>query len=525
MTWRFLGNIRHSLKNAAFCAAIFVVPAPVAAQDIVVTSAQGGLTLSGRFIGYDGTYLQMESKYGPLTLRYGDMTCVGADCPDPETYVPMVRLSGASRMAAVLLPGLIEGFGRSEGYQATYMQIDATHAQLTLSDSEGAAAIFTLRSSTTDEGFADLITHEADIVMSVREVRDSEVMIADEIGIGRLDDGRQSRIIALDALVPVVAPGREIDAISLDDLAGLFGGAITDWAELGAAPGPVDAHLPAAGSGMTQGFVDHVLATERQVLDPDVVFHEQLDDVIRAVVADPFAIAVVPWTEAAFAQQLAVTDQCGLSLIPRPEGMKAEDYPLTMPLFLYLPQRRQDPVVNAFLRWLRTPEAQLVVRRSGFIDAGAVPIALADQGQRFANAIARAGDDVPLAELQRMVAIMKPRTRLSTTFRFEPGSSRLDAQSRSGLLDLADAVRDGRYKGRSLLLIGFSDGRGGAAANKALSLTRADAVRSALVASLGTALPADLVIKTEAFGEALPMGCDDTTWGRTLNRRVELWVD
>ena len=59
-----------------------------------------------------------------------------------------------------------------------------------------------------------------------------------------------------------------------------------------------------------------------------------------------------------------------------------------------------------FWRGSRGPEAQLVVRRAGFVDQGAVPIPLDAQGQRFANAIAAAGDDMPLIELQRMVRVL-----------------------------------------------------------------------------------------------------------------------
>jgi phosphate transport system substrate-binding protein len=40
----------------------------------------------------------------------------------------------------------------------------------------------------------------------------------------------------------------------------------------------------------------------------------------------------------------------------------------------------------------------------------------------------------------------------------------------------------------------------------------------------GGAFPKVVTVETEAFGEALPMGCDDTEWGRQMNRRVELWV-
>ncbi|WP_242650574.1 substrate-binding domain-containing protein [Cognatiyoonia koreensis] len=489
-----------------------------------MTSANGNLTLTGRFIGYDGTYLQMESPYGPLTVRYGDMTCTGDDCPDPDSFVPTIRLSGASRMAEILLPGLIEGFGRSMGYRVAFAQIDSTHATLSLFQDDDHVADFTIRSSTTDEGFADLIAHEADLVMSVREVRESEVAVADGLGIGRLDDGRQSRIVALDGLVPIVAPGRNVPGISLRDLSRVYTGGIRDWTEVGGAPGRITVNLMDPSSGLAQGFLDSVVARMNRPLTEDVRYHATLADLVAAVAEDPNALGIVPWGKAVFAQQLALTDQCGFSLLPRAETLKAEDYPLTMPLFLYLPQRRQAPILREFLTWLRTPESQLVVRRSGFVDPGPVPIPLADQGQRFATAITLAGDEIPLEELQRMVAIMKPRTRLSTTFRFEAGSSRLDAQSRSGLLDLAQSLRKGRYEGRSIMLIGFSDGRGDANANRLLSEERAESVKRALVTLIGDVRDT-VTIDTEAFGEALPMGCDDTSWGRELNRRVELWVD
>ena len=33
-----------------------------------------------------------------------------------------------------------------------------------------------------------------------------------------------------------------------------------------------------------------------------------------------------------------------------------------------------------------------------------------------------------------------------------------------------------------------------------------------------------VAMRAEAFGEAMPMACDDTGWGRQVNRRVEVWV-
>jgi phosphate transport system substrate-binding protein len=74
-----------------------------------------------------------------------------------------------------------------------------------------------------------------------------------------------------------------------------------------------------------------------------------------------------------------------------------------------------------------------------------------------------------------------------------------------------------------MILAGFSDGSGAASANLALSQTRAEAVLASLQAATPD-LPPDRLPQVMAFGEALPMACDETGAGRRLNRRVELWL-
>ena len=172
-------------------------------------------------------------------------------------------------------------------------------------------------------------------------------------------------------------------------------------------------------------------------LGGNVVRHGDHDRVVRAVAADSGALGVLPFRDVGITQSIALRDACGFISAPRLTAVKTEDYPLTAPMFLYLPSRRLPPFARDFLTWMEGPQAQLVVRWAGFVDQGAVPISIDSQGQRFANAIAAAGVDMPLIELQRLVRVLGPRVRLSASFQFEVGSTRLDAQSRSNLLSLA----------------------------------------------------------------------------------------
>ena len=80
------------------------------------------------------------------------------------------------------------------------------------------------------------------------------------------------------------------------------------------------------------------------------------------------------------------------------------------------------------------------------------------------------------------------------------------------------------FDGRTLVFVGFSDGQGDAGLNKRLAQRRAEAVRAAVLDVAETYDPERTEIAIDAFGEALPMACDDTDWGRQINRRVEVWV-
>jgi len=173
---------------------------------------------------------------------------------------------------------------------------------------------------------------------------------------------------------------------------------------------------------------------------------------------------------------------------------------------------------------VRGPAAQVVIRRAGFVDQAPEKIPVNAQGQRLANAITAAGDEVDLVELQRLVALLGGMQRLTTSFRFETGSTRPDAQSRANIAQLSRAIESGVYDAKRMVFVGFSDGEGAAAGNRKIALKRAEAVRDAVVKAAETANLERLQIEVEAFGEALPMACDDSDWGRQVNRRVEVWL-
>ena len=515
-------------KCAALGAALlwFTSVALAAAQDITLTSRDGQVEISGTFLGFDGEFYRVQTAYGELTVDGSGVRCDGPACPNLQDFVAELSISGSATMGAVLMPALVEGFARQAGLDARREDQDTTHFMYSLSDPENNSLIgqFSFRLTNADEGFADLLANEADIVMSLREIRPDESLRAAEAGMGDLKDANRSHVLALDAVVPIVAPGNPVREISPEQLARVFSGQIVNWGELGGPDAEIGLYVPDDDTGLGQAMADQVLkpvgfdvAQGAQRLDTG----QQIAEEVRG---DPFGLGVTSYAEVGGAQALTLTGTCGRTLRATRRSIKTEDYPLTAPMFLYTPARRLPQVARAFLAYVRTSEAQVVIRRAGFVDQAPEEISVDAQGDRFANAISAAGSEVPLAELQRMTAMLNGMDRLTTSFRFERGSAKLDAQSRANVVQLAARLEQGRYDARRLLLVGFSDGEGPATANRAIAMERAIAVRAAIEKAAEAVDLSRVNIDVAAFGEALPMACDDSAWGRLVNRRVEVWV-
>ncbi|MCT8158526.1 phosphate ABC transporter substrate-binding/OmpA family protein [Pseudoruegeria sp. SHC-113] len=513
------------MRRAAVSAALFLFTgllAPAVAQDVTLSARGGGLSVSGTLLSFDGEFYRVQTEFGPLTLDGSGVDCAGPGCPDLENFVARITVAGDAMLGAELMPLLLESYAGSAGLSIRRIVSDDRnfHYVLWQEDSGTPVAEIAFHLGTTAQGFGDLFTDQADIVMAAREITPDELVAAREAGLPALKSAARGRVVALDGLVPLVAAENPVAALSLEQLVALRGGEITNWADLGGIDAPVVLHALTADSG-----VEEAIAEKIAPLGPVAVTrHRSLASLADAVARDPLALGFGTLTEQGNARTLGLLGACGRGFAASAHGLKAEDYPLTLPLLLYTPPRRLPKFARGFLRYLGTAPAQALVRANGFVDLAAEREPLAIQGERLAGAILNAGSEVPLSELQRMVARLAGYERLTTTFRFETGSSVLDAQSRTNVLLLAEALEAGAYDGQRLMFVGFSDGDGAAASNRQISQNRARRVMDA-VRRAAPALPeGSVLMATEAFGEALPMACDDSALGRQINRRVEVWA-
>lgn len=518
-----MGYVRQML--ATIFGLVFALAA--SAQDVSLTSRDGSIQLSGTLLTFDGIFYRVDTEFGILTVDSSGVTCEGPGCPSLGPYVAELTISGAHSMGEVLFPALVEGFALRQGYALKREELLGVGTLYTLYDgtSRQEQARITIKLTTSAEGFADLLGQQADMVLSMRQPSTRERSMAREAGLGDLRIARQSRVIALDALVPIVSPGNPVKRMSLAQLAAIYSGQIVNWRDLGGEDAPITPYLMDIDEGFGPVFMQDVIAASGVTLSDRVRIQPSPKAVADAIARDPFGIAVTSFMQPGNGDIVQLSGQCGFEVRASAQSIKSEDYPLTMPLYLYLPEHRQPLLAQEFLSYLRTDSAQFVTRRAGFVDQALSRIPIYKQGDRLVNAISAAGDEIKLPELKRLIGRLDGKDRLSISFRFEGGSTLLDAPSQSNVALLAKALEAGRFDGKNIVFTGFSDGQGGAQQNLILARKRANTVRDLVLSQLESFDRSRVDLQVEAFGEALPMACDDSAWGRRVNRRVEIWVN
>ncbi|WP_093151069.1 phosphate ABC transporter substrate-binding/OmpA family protein [Aliiruegeria lutimaris] len=513
-------------RAAAIAALLLFGAAPVAAQDAFLTSRDGGISLEGTMLGFDGEFYRLRTEFGVITIDAEGVDCEGPGCPDLLSPIADIRLSGDASLGQILLPAMVETFAATNAFlpkrvqeteeRFSYHLIDPTQDRL--------VARFHFDLSDTAQGLNDLMEDRADLAMANRAATADEIARGQAAGIGDLSGPRRSRIVALDALVAVVASRNPVRRISLEQLAGIRSGKIQSWSELGGTPNAIDLHEMVPDGTTEQFFPEGGAKGAESERSGWLLRHESSPGLVDTVARNPEALGLVRYSKMDHARPLVLTGSCGRQISVSPEAIKAEDYPLPLPLYLYVPPRRLPLLGREFLDWLNTPSAEMAVRRAGYVDQVPVEIPVAAQGERLANAISAAGDEVSLEDLQELVTAMSGARRLTATFRFRNGSANLDAQSEGNLDRLARDIEIGLHDGNEIILAGFSDGLGPADANRALSLERAQTVSDALRAIIPAADWERVRLTAIGMGEALPLACDDNERGRQTNRRVEVWL-
>ncbi len=417
----------------------------------------------------------------------------------PGAPSPVVRLHGSNTIGTDLAPALAGAFlERRTGAKAIVRRRTAPdEMRVEARDGERTLETIEIFAHGTTTAFEDLRAGGCDVGMASRRIRAEE---AARMPSSELASAGGEHVIALDGIAVVVNPSNPVVTLTRRQISDLFAGSIRRWSEVGGSDDPVVVHARDDRSGTYDTF-KHLVLGDRP-LAASAVRHESSDELSDAVASDSRAIGFIGLPYVRSAKAIMVQELGSQPRLPSAMTVSTEDYPLARRLYLYVPAGA--PIVaRDFVDFAVSEDGQKVVQASGFVDlrpscdpnAARCPTCPRDYREAVAGAC-----------------------RLSMDFRFERGTTALDARALGDLQRLAAMMAQAEYAKRALLLLGFSEGGG----------AREDALRRSreLVTVVAAQLRArGLHVDAErAFGADMLLAEGETDEGTQRNRRVEAWL-
>jgi phosphate transport system substrate-binding protein len=420
--------------------------------------------------------------------------------PPPPAASALIRLHGSNTIGGDLGPALAEAFlsRRTASKSVVRKRTAPDETRVEAIDGSKAVEAIEIFAHGTATAFQDLATAACDVGMASRRIHPDE---AEKLAsLGDLASAASEHVIALDGIVVIVNPANPVTSLTTGQIGDVFSGKVVSWKAVGGADRPIAVHARDDRSGTYDTFRQLVLAGRSLVADARR--HESSDELSDAVAADANAIGFIGLPYVRSAKAVMVQEAGSAPLLPSPLSVSTEDYPLARRLYLYLPPG--SPIAaHDFVDFALSEEGQRVVQAAGFVDL---------RPTCDPNAARCASCDRDYQDAVRGAC------RLSMDFRFDRGNSQLDTRALRDLQRVVTFMQRPELAGRSLVLLGFSDGAGARAETVTLSQQRASMVATQLRAR---GLRVDV---ERGLGPQMPVADDATEEGRLRNRRVEVWL-
>jgi phosphate transport system substrate-binding protein len=427
---------------------------------------------------------------------------VFAALPTSATTSSVLRIQGSNTIGAKLGPALVKGLFEEQGLTAIRIESGAVENEQRVlgKTSDGRSVSIEIAAHGSGTGFTSLADGSAELAASSRPIKDSEAISLQMLG--DLKSSAAEQIIALDGLAIILHPENPVSALNTLQLAQIFAGEITDWAQLGAPAGLIKLYARDDKSGTYDTFKELVLSANGKALSGAAKRYESSDKLSDAVSQDRNGIGFIglPYIRQAKAVAIAAGDS--QPMLPSLALIATEDYPLSRRLFLYNQPQLSNPWARALVQFAHSPRGQAIVEQSGFIAQTVKAVKIASQ-------VNMPKDYQDLAQHAQ---------RLSVNFRFQEGSANLDNKALRDLSRLINYLHEQEKVKGKVVLVGFGDAKADPARAELLSKLRAMAVRREL--SKGGVFFRDII----GMGDELPVAANSADDGRIKNRRVEVWV-
>ena len=216
-------------------------------------------------------------------------------------------------------------------------------------------------------GLSSLISGTCDIAASSRNIKEKEITLANQKGINPNEIK-----VALDGLAVVVNPANPVGKLTLDQLAGIFTGRLTNWKDVGGKDEKIVVLSREVNSGTHVYFKEHVLRkndpNSKEEFVPSALMLSSSQAIADEVAGNSSAIGYygMGYISAKQKPVAIAKDEKSEYVESTIENVVNNKYPISRPLFLYTNGTPQG-LVKKFVDFTRSKEGQDIVLATDFV--------------------------------------------------------------------------------------------------------------------------------------------------------------
>lgn len=217
-------------------------------------------------------------------------------------------------------------------------------------------------------GIAALINGTVDIANASRAMKDSEIEEARANGFDPVE-----HVVAIDALAIILHPDNPISQLTIDQLADIYTGRITNWQEVGGNDAPIVLLSRETNSGTHVYFLEEVIrkgdGDNPDIFAPQTLLMPSSVGITSELRRNPNAIGYdgLGYVDPEHEKIVPVArDAASPYIEPTVATASAGEYPLARNLFMYTAGEPED-VIADYLDWILSPDGQAIVAELGFV--------------------------------------------------------------------------------------------------------------------------------------------------------------
>ncbi len=495
-------------------------------DNTVILRSGDGTFFEGQLQEFDGINYILKTTVGVLTIRGEFVQCEGEACPDTGPAVARFTIASPAEEGEAFIAEALARFTDEKSLNLTRSIGGEGNTQFLIGDDSGALiADISVVAANDRASIEDLFSNEAAFALTREAFSPETVAEVTGMAVPDINAFLDSRPIALDALVAHINPANRVSSISITQMGDILSGRITNWAEIGGDDLPITVHAMDPESNLARVVARDILSPRGLQLNANGIIHTSIDDLGKTVAGDISAFAVAYRSGAHNSKVPSTRNVCNMFSSANNFSLQTGEYPLTSTWNLYTLKNQDIPeIAKALADYLVSDQGQAAAVTVGLVGLAIDQQPMSAQGERLLSAMLAEGLNTRgITAYRNYLAEVPTATRLSTTLRFLTGSSTLDARATADVRRISNLISSGKLDRDNLLVIGFSDSVGNFAGNVNLSRNRAGVVKALLLQDNIGRLQSEDVLAF-GFGPVAPVGCNTSIEGKSLNRRVEVWI-